>query len=107
MLLLPIKSAKVGLDNSGFGGVKTNGVTIATQWGAQNSENLGFAGFLPGFNANNQHLYEVTLQAKTLDGSTLVGSVSAFADARTPEPATWSLLVMGLGLVGIGKRYRK
>jgi hypothetical protein len=84
-------------DNSGFGsGGKTAGVDVTTQWGAQNSENLGFAGFLPGFSASNPDLYKFTLDA--FIGTQPVGSVTVFADARTvPEPRF--IAAMGIGLV--------
>ena len=96
---VPFDAVRLIGDNSGFGGSgKTNGVNVATEWGAQNSENLGF-GFLAGFNANNHDLYKFTLSASNQAGAP-VGSVVAFADARTPEPA--SLGLVGLGILGLG-----
>jgi len=87
-------------DDSGFGpSGKTAGVDLTTEWGAQNDENLGFAGFLPGFNANNPDLYKITLSAFTLSGAP-IGSVSVYANAQaTPEPKYLSLL--GLGMLGL------
>lgn len=86
-------------DDSGYGASgKTAGVDLATEWGAQNDENLGFAGFLPGFNANNPDLYKITLSAFTQD-DVLIGSVSVYANAATPEPKYLSL--MGLGMLAL------
>ncbi len=101
-------------DDSGFGiSGKTAGVDVNTEWGAQNSENLGFAGFIAGFNANNHHLYKITLTASTpivptggLQNQALVGSLSVFADATTsvPEPATLLLVGLGIGAFGFARR---
>jgi hypothetical protein len=93
-------------DDSGFGpSGKTAGVDVNTEWGAQNSENPGFAGFLPGFNANNHDLYKITLTATNQAGAP-VGSVSVFADATVvPEPA--SVLLVGLGIAVLGLATRK
>jgi uncharacterized protein (TIGR03382 family) len=90
-------------DNSGYGASgKTAGVNQATEWGAQNSENLGF-GFLSGFNPSNLDEYEITLSA--FSGQTQVGSVSVFAQVTTPEPATFVLAGVALLALGwIGRR---
>jgi hypothetical protein len=87
-------------DDSGYGSSgKTAGVDVTTEWGAQNDENLGFAGFLPGFNANNPDLYKITLSAFDANDD-LVGSVSVYANAQaTPEPKYLSL--MGLGMFAL------
>jgi PEP-CTERM motif len=92
-------------DNSGFGALgKTAGVTVATQWGAQNSENIGFAGFLTGFNSTGHDLYRITLSARTQTGSP-AASVSVFADATTPEPGTMVLIVTALiGIAALARR---
>jgi len=85
-------------DDSGFGpSGKTAGVTTTTEWGAQNSENLSFAGFLPGFDPNAPDLYRITLSETV--GGTVVESVTAFANAGSnssttvPEPSSIFLLV--------------
>jgi hypothetical protein len=92
-------------DDSGYGASgKTAGVNLATEWGAQNDENLGFAGFLPGFNPNSPDLYKITLSAFT-QGDVLIGSVSVYANAATPEPKYVSLMGLGmLALVLIARR---
>jgi len=90
-------------DDSGYGpGGKTAGVTLSTEWGAQNSETPSFAGFLPGFDPNAQDLYQVTL-SESLDGNT-IGTVSVFAQV-IPEPATFGLI--GFGLIALGLAARK
>jgi len=95
-------------DDSGFGpSGKTAGVDVNTEWGAQNSENPGFAGFLPGFNANNHDLYKITLTATTQNGAP-VGSVSVFADATVvPEPASVLLVGLGIGTFVLTTRKRR
>jgi hypothetical protein len=87
-------------DDSGYGASgKTAGVDPSTEWGAQNDENLGFAGFLPGFNSNNPDLYKITLSAFNQNAA-LIGSVSVYANAQaTPEPKYLSL--MGLGMFAL------
>ena len=92
-------------DNSGFGsGGKTAGVTLNSQWGAQNSENLGFAGFLPGFNPLAYDDYEITFSAYDSGGS-LIGTDTIEIDAEAPEPVT--VLLTGLGLAGFGLASRQ
>jgi hypothetical protein len=84
-------------DDSGYGATgKTTKVGLSTEWGAQNDENLGFAGFLPGFNPNNPDLYKITLSAFT-PNDVLIGSVSVYANAQaTPEPKYLSLIGLGM-----------
>jgi hypothetical protein len=84
-------------DDSGYGATgKTTKVGLSTEWGAQNDENLGFAGFLPGFNPNKPDLYKITLSAFT-PNDVLIGSVSVYANAQaTPEPKYLSLIGLGM-----------
>jgi hypothetical protein len=92
-------------DNAGFGALgKTTGVTVASQWGAQNSENLGFTGFLPGFNSTAHDLYRITLSATTQTGAP-AASVTVFANATIPEPGTMVLIVTAL--IGMAALARK
>jgi hypothetical protein len=96
-------------DDAGYGASgKTNGVNTLTEWGAENYENFGFAGFLPGFNASNKHVYQVNfwdtnLQGVTLNSDSIIGD--ATGGTASPEPTT--LLLTGLGLGAIGMIYRK
>jgi len=95
------------VDNAGFGAAgKTAGVSLTTEWGAQNSEALSFPSFLPGFSANAPDLYQVTLTQLSADGQTTLGSVTVFADATAPEPATWGLLIIGALMAGLLRNYR-
>jgi len=90
------------VDNAGFGAAgKTAGVSLTTEWGAQNSEALSFPSFLPGFSANAPDLYQITLTQLSADGQTTLGSVTVFADATAPEPATWGLLIIGALMAGL------
>jgi hypothetical protein len=88
---------RVITDDSGYGpSGETAGVDLSTEWGAQNDENLGFAGFLPGFNSNNPDLYKITLSAFT-QGNVLIGAVSVYANAQaTPEPRYLSLIGLAM-----------
>jgi hypothetical protein len=76
---------------------------VPADFGAQNAENLSFAGFLPGFNPNAGDTYDITLNA--YQGSTLVDSDSITVEAivPTPEPSaiilTASLLFFLVGIL--------
>lgn len=74
----------------------------AIQGSAQNSARLNF-GFLlgSGFTPNVDNLYRVDLTY----GDQSV-SVSAQIGADVPEPATWAMMIGGLGLVGGAMRRR-
>lgn len=88
-------------DDSGYGASgKTAGVNTATEWGAQNSESLSFAGFLPGFNPNAPDLYEITLDAYNAD-STLADQVTVFANAGPPVPEPSSIILFGSLAIGV------
>jgi hypothetical protein len=91
---------------------KTSGLATetSTTFGAQNSENLSFAGFLPGFNANSPDLYQITLDA--YQGSTLVDSVSIDANATggpvgSPVPEPGTIMMVATGLLGLGSKLRR
>jgi hypothetical protein len=89
-------------DDSGYGpGGKTAGVTLSSEWGAQNSETPSFAGFLPGFDPRAQDLYQITL-SQSLAGNTM-GTVSVFAQVL-PEPATFGLIGFGLVTLALAAR---
>jgi len=103
-ILDPVRS--IG-DDTGFGaGGKTAGVTLSTQWGAQNSEAPSFPAFLPGFDPNARDLYEITLTQLSSDGLTTLGAVTVFADAAVPEPGTFGLIGFGLVMVALAARKR-
>jgi len=96
-------------DDSGYGsGGATNGVNVATEWGAQNSEPLSI---LAGFNENSPDLYEITLSEVNSDHRP-TESVTVFANATgappVPEPGSWVLLgTIALGVVyNLQKRKR-
>jgi hypothetical protein len=92
-------------DDVGFGVLgRTAGVTVATQWGAQNSENIGFIGFLTGFDSTAHDLYRITLSATSSTGAP-PASVSVFANAIIPEPGTMVLIVTAL--IGLAALVRK
>jgi hypothetical protein len=96
-------------DDTGFGpGGKTAGVNLSTEWGVQNSEPASSSQFLSGFNPSAPDLYQITLSQTSLDGLTVLGSVSIFANATgsaIPEPTTFGLI--GLGLVTFACALRK
>jgi hypothetical protein len=96
-------------DNTGFGstGKTANTVNPAAQWGAQNSESLSFAGFLPGYDVNAKDLYQITLTEMDLNGS-VIETDQVFANATgAPVPEPTSIVLFGtlaLGAVVLGRR---
>jgi PEP-CTERM motif len=94
-------------DNAGFGTIgKTAGVTLSTQWGAQNSESPNFSQYLPAFDLNAPDLYKITFSQLSLDGLTTLGTVTVFADATAPEPSTFGLLAFALATLAFAARKR-
>jgi hypothetical protein len=95
-------------DNSYWNGSKTVAATPpADAYGAQNSENLSFAGFLPGFQVDADDTYVFTLQAfqEGAAGQELIGTnqiiVNAGAGAAVPEPRTLGFLLIPMFGFGI------
>jgi hypothetical protein len=94
----PTFNPVTGIGDDTYNGPGGMTVGIATlvpgDFGAQNAENLSFAGFLPGFNPNADDTYVITLNASL--GGKLVDSDSITVVA-TPEPSaiilTGSLLL--------------
>ena len=101
-------------DNSGWNGSVKNAASanLTTDFGFQNSENLGFGfyGFL-GSDVNQNATYLITLSALQTDGSVDLGSVQALIivgdGAQTPLPAALPLFASGLGVFGFIAARRK
>lgn len=88
-------------DNAGFGpsGKNVAASNVTTDFGFQNSENLGFV-FLSvplAFNAFALDTYDITLSVT--QGDTSIGSVMEEITA-VPEPSTWALMLIGFAGVG-------
>ncbi len=97
-------------DNAGYGpsGVNVAYNNLGTDYGFQNAENLSFS-FLQvplGFDPNQNDTYDISLSLN--EGNTNLGSVSEVVNVGSgvPEPATWAMMLIGFGLVGmrLGKR---
>jgi hypothetical protein len=105
-------------DNAGWNGSSTNIVnstTALTDFGAQNSENLGFSFWSLlnpafGFDPNQDNTYIIAFslfdQARNLLGS-VDETIIAGDGAPTPLPAALPLFASGLGVIGFVARRRK
>ena len=101
-------------DSAGWNGSKNNaGTNTTTDYGFQNSENLGFL-FVSlvnssfGFDPNSNDTYVVTLSLHSVTGLDL-GSVNEVivAGSGAPVPAALPLFASGLGVLGFVARRRK
>ncbi len=85
-----------------------NDNTTTANGDIQNSARLTF-GFLSGvvFNANTNNTYRIDLSA----GGNTVTSFAQFGTgaqvAAVPEPATWAMMLIGFGGIGVSLRRRK
>jgi hypothetical protein len=91
-------------DNTGFGtsGKVLNENDLTTIYAAQNSENLGFTGFFPGFNPNASNEYKFTLSSYASTDTRFSSpndSVTMFVNA-TPEPRWTAAFALAL-LIGV------
>ena len=95
------------LDNDGWGpsGKNKSASNATIDWGAQNSENLGF-GFLIPFdpNANDVYIFKLDVFSKA-SGTPLLASVTMEVDV--PEPASMGLMMTGLLGLGFLRRRRR
>ncbi len=95
-------------DNAYWNGAEVDGPPQpADAYGAQNSENLSFAGFLAGFDVNADDTYRFTLQAFQSDDLVATNQiiVNAGAGAAVPEPRSIGLfLTMAFGLALVVRR---
>ena len=95
-------------DNTGWSGSSSHTVTAGTRptdTGAQNSENLGFAGFLPGFDANRNDRYTFTYSV--FDNSNPnVALASVTMQVDVPEPASLGLMLTGMFGLSLIRRRR-
>lgn len=86
-------------DNYGWNGGPSDNTALtnlSSDWGFQNSENLGF--FFPGFDPYAAGTYKIELSVA--EGATSLGSVSETIEA-VPSPGTLSLFAAGLGVLGM------
>jgi hypothetical protein len=86
-------------------GGSPNRLLAPTDTEIQNSENLAFPGFFPGYNPSSADHYTFTL---TVSGGGLASPVSntITANVGAPEPSTWSLMLLGVSGVGFSLRRR-
>ena len=93
---------------TGFGstGATPNTTNLATQWGAQNSEALSFAGFLPGYNINATDEYQITLSELNTHTRAVIETDTVLANASpVPEPTSIFLFgTLALGVLVLGRR---
>lgn len=107
------------LDNSGYGSAgKTSSVDGSTQWGEQNSQNLGFF-YVPSsfaFDPLADDTYIFTLTVSDSQTEARLGQVSATviagagaAVAQTPLPGALPLFASGLAAFGVfaGRRRKQ
>jgi len=75
----------------------------------QNSARLGFSFTDVGFDPNVDDTYSVTLDINGLTGGekSLTAYAKFGAGAAVPEPASWALMIAGLGAVGFAVRRRR
>lgn len=107
---IPFDPIRLIPDNAYWGsGGETAVQSLVTQWGAQNSENLNFAGFgPPGFDQFADALYQITLEG--FSGNQSVASVQILVNVGNPaqgipEPGTFALFAAGLaGLAYLKKK---
>jgi hypothetical protein len=102
-------------DNAGWGPSSppdntVSAANLATDTGFQNAENFSFS-ILPivlGFDPNAPGNYEVTLSFVDTANSDSLGSVTEYINATSavPEPATWAMMLIGFGLVGLQLKRR-
>jgi len=79
-------------------GTVTDGTSTNT-WSGSFSESI--SGLTP------QQIASAILGGGSISGTTYQGDFTLAIGSTTPEPATWALSMLGLGLVGIGMARRK
>ena len=78
----------------------------------QNSEQLSFAlvGFGPLFNPNKNDTYNATFSINDMTGVSHSLSINAIVGGNAgavPEPASWAMMILGVGAVGYAMRRRQ
>ena len=79
----------------------------------QNSEKLSFGlvGFGPTFNANKNDTYTTAFSINDSAGVSHSLSINAIVGtgfaAAVPEPASWGMMILGMGAIGFAMRRRK
>lgn len=79
----------------------------------QNSEKLSFAivGFGPLFDASKNDTYRTTFSINDATGAAHSLSINAIVGsgftAAVPETATWGMMILGMGAIGVAMRRRK
>jgi len=76
---------------------------------AENGESgLGLHELQDPRNADRRSFSYSTLDPNTRRRGTVLGAYSgSFSTAAVPEPATWAMMIIGLGIVGAAVRYRR